>query len=244
MAVGGSSTRVRFRSEPDSPLTAVEWPRFEPRFSLDGAPVRVPGARRGQRNYPGFFWSATVGKTLVYESLLELDRLWLADADPLVTGIATQPFEISGLDDGVVRSHVPDVLLQHADGTTVLVDVKPEKIARRPEVAAVFAWTAGLCRDRGWRYEVFTGANPVQVANVRFLAAGRRTELLDQDCLTHANTIAPVGEPLGSVEAGLAHPVEQARPVVLAMLWHGRWTTDLTRPLSTLSRVWAVTPDG
>lgn len=48
----------------------------------------------------------------MYESLLELDRLWLADADPLVTAIATQPFDVSGLDDDVLRTYGLELLLQ------------------------------------------------------------------------------------------------------------------------------------
>lgn len=42
---------------------------------------------------------------LVYESLLKLDRLWLADFDPSIVGICTQPLQVTGLDS---TAAVPD----------------------------------------------------------------------------------------------------------------------------------------
>ena len=86
-----------------------------PEAIVGGLPVRVPPAYRGQRNYPGLFWAASNQRTLVYESLLELDRLWLADFDPTVVAIATQPLQVRGRDGAALRSHVPDILLVHDD---------------------------------------------------------------------------------------------------------------------------------
>lgn len=50
---------------------------------ISGEPVRLPPSYKEQRNFPGLFWLATTFKSVVYESLLELDRLWLADLAPL-----------------------------------------------------------------------------------------------------------------------------------------------------------------
>ena len=46
----------------------------------------------GQAHYSGWYWSATTGGHVVYESRLELARLLLADFDPRVAAIAAQPF--------------------------------------------------------------------------------------------------------------------------------------------------------
>jgi hypothetical protein len=57
-----------------------------------GLPVRRFTSRKGQRHFSGLFWSVTAKSHLGYESLLERDRLLLADFDPEVVGIAaTQP---------------------------------------------------------------------------------------------------------------------------------------------------------
>jgi hypothetical protein len=47
---------------------------------------------RGQAHYPGYYWSATTGGHVIYESRLELARLLLAGFSPDVTAIAAQPF--------------------------------------------------------------------------------------------------------------------------------------------------------
>ncbi|HET9966639.1 MAG TPA: hypothetical protein VFQ68_00300, partial [Streptosporangiaceae bacterium] len=41
--------------------------------------------RQGQAHYSGWYWSATTGGHVVYESRLELARLLMADFDPQVT---------------------------------------------------------------------------------------------------------------------------------------------------------------
>jgi hypothetical protein len=77
----------------------------------EGLPVRPIRSFAGQHHYPGLFWSVTTGKHVWYESLLERDRLLLADFDPDVVGIAAQPMWLVGEGKGVTRRHVPDLLL-------------------------------------------------------------------------------------------------------------------------------------
>lgn len=137
-------------------------------------PVRRIRSYRGQKHRPGLFWSATTRGHVPYESWLELDRLWLADADPEVTWISGQPMLLRGAHGKKVRSHIPDLLLRRRDRPLLLVDVKPAQFAEEPRVAAVFAWTRLACEAQGWDYEVWTGAPEMTLANVRAMAAGRR----------------------------------------------------------------------
>lgn len=203
---------------------------------IDGLPVRVPPTYRGQRSYPGLFWAATNRRTLVYESLLELDRLWLADFDPTVVGIATQPFQIAGCDGSAQRSHVPDVLVLHADRRVTLVDVKPAALLDKPDVRAQFDWTRALCRDKGWHYEVFSGADVTLLRNIKTLAIGRRAARLPAGCLDQARATL-CGEVLTLGEAFARRPVTcddmSWRVAVAACVWSGGITVDLRRPLST-----------
>ncbi|WP_194785820.1 TnsA-like heteromeric transposase endonuclease subunit [Actinomyces haliotis] len=158
---------------------------------VEGLPVRFPPSYRGQRNRPGFFWASTDRRTHVYESLLELERLWVADFDPSVVALASQPFQLTGVDGGVQRAHVPDLLLVTARRQAVVVDVKPAGLLKDPRVREQFAWTRKLCLKKGWGYEVFSGTNPVAVRNIRFLASGRRPELLPAGLLDEARQEAP-----------------------------------------------------
>ena len=85
---------------------------------VHGLPVRDIPSHAGQRHYPGLFWSATTRGHVWYESLLELDRLWLADFDPEVEWIASQPVWLVGLDGTTRRRHVPDLFLRSPRGDT------------------------------------------------------------------------------------------------------------------------------
>src|SRR5699024_8816809 len=165
---------------------ATTWEQARADLIVEGLPMRVPPTYQGQRNYPGLFWAASNQRTLVYESLLELDRLWLADFDRTVVAIATQPLQGTGSDGAAQRSHVPDILLVYDDGRVTLVDVKPTRLLDRPQVRAQFDWTRKLCRDKGWDYEVFSGTDPVVLRNIRALALGRRPGRIDQSVLERA----------------------------------------------------------
>ncbi len=203
---------------------------------MAGSPVREFSWRPRQGNYPGWLWMATTGTLVGYESLLERDRVLLADFDVSVTGIASQPLWLSGRDEGTRRRHAPDYLLTCADTSVVVVDVKPASMCAEPEVAEVLEWTGRLCRSRGWRYEVFHGGNAVVMANLRFLAQGRRSMFLDEECVTVVSAAGRSGMTLGQIEGRVSgfDPLD-VRASILAMLWRQTWTTDLRRPLSRSS---------
>lgn len=196
-----------------------------------GRPVRRFPSYKNQGNYPGWLWSVTMDRLVGYESLLERDRLWLADFDPTVLGIASQPLWMSGRDGSVLRRHVPDFLLKTETGF-VVVDVKPEKMLADPGVAAALGWAGRVCAARGWRFEIWSGADPVLLRNVRFLAAGRRRELIDADAFGKVAEVLRPGMSVAEAEAASEVELEVARGAVLALLWHGLWVTDLTEPLS------------
>lgn len=201
-------------------------------------PVRRVRSHAGQRNYCGWFWSATTGGHVVYESRLELDRLWLADFDTDVVWIATQPFWLCGRDGGIRRRHVPDVMLKLASGEFVVVDVKPVEFQSDPDVAMVLDWTARACAAKGWRYEVWGGGDRVVLANIRHLAYARRDYLLPEREMVSAADLDPEGRSWGEVADDLAAAgCCAAGPVISAMLWRGRWKTDLTRPLDRSSQL-------
>ena len=205
-----------------------------------GRPVRSFPTYKGQRNYPGWLWSATNGALVGYESLLERDRLWLADFDPMVRRIASQPLCVAGRDGDALRRHVPDFLLEVAGSSYLLVDVKPAEMLAEPTVAAALEWTSRLCAAKGWRYEVWTGADPVLLRNVRFLAAGRRQAFIDRDMLVKVAEAARSGMSIAEIEAAVAVSPAVARAAVLSLLWSGRWMTDLSIPLSADSLIEVV----
>ncbi|MGC9495110.1 hypothetical protein [Streptomyces sp. WG7] len=57
----------------------------------EGGPVRGFPSYRGQRHFPGLYWSATTGGHVGFESWLERDHVMLLDFTPEVTGLWDRP---------------------------------------------------------------------------------------------------------------------------------------------------------
>ncbi len=196
-------------------------------------PWRAARSVRGQRHYPGFYWCATTGGHVIYESRLELARLMLADFDRAVTAVAAQPFWLRFRDGGRVRRHVPDFLLVRADHSVLPVNVKPASQAADPRVAEALEWPGRLALGHGWDYEVWTGADPVYLGNVRFLAGCRRSWLVPAACGDAVLALWRPGDTFSSLacRAARACPPGGAGPAVLRLLWEQRLAADLHRPL-------------
>lgn len=229
-----SPTQVSYISADNEPVATV-LNDVDPARVVHGLPVRIPVSRAGQRNYSGWYWSSTVHGHLVYESLLERDRLLLADFCPTVRRIAAQPFWMRGYDGSTFRRHVPDILLEHFDGTFTVVDVKAEQMLTTPEVRAVLKWTDKLCRQRGWGYEVWSGANPTELRNVRFLSMAKRSEFVDREARAHVTDVARDGMTINEIvtasqRGGTVR--HSAMTALLEQLWLSNWAADLRTPLS------------
>ncbi|MFE7400836.1 TnsA-like heteromeric transposase endonuclease subunit [Streptomyces sp. NPDC057557] len=147
---------------------------------LDCATARfedVPAVRqfrwsRGERHVPGWYWAATTGRHVGFESWLERDRLVLMDFDPEVVGIASQPFWLHWHDGERERRHAPDYFVRRVDGSAVVADVRAdERIG--PRDAEAFEVTRRACRQAGWDFERVGVPEEVLLANVRWLSRYR-----------------------------------------------------------------------
>ena len=102
-------------------------------------PVRGFPSYRGQRNWPGLWWFASTGEHVGYESWVERDRLMVLDADPGVVAVAAQPMWLHWVDGETGRAvrHAPDFFARRADGTGMVIDVRPDDRIKDRD-AAVF----------------------------------------------------------------------------------------------------------
>jgi hypothetical protein len=64
-----------------------------------------------------------------------LNAFRVLDSEPTVIRFSEQPCEIAYLQDGVLRSHFPDILVEYVDRKE-LWEVKLESEATKPEIAA------------------------------------------------------------------------------------------------------------
>jgi hypothetical protein len=189
-------------------------------------PERRFPAFRGQGNWCGWYWSATCGGNVGYESWLERDRLILLDFDPLVTGMASQPFRLSWAGPrGKWIRHTPDFFVRRADGTGLVVDVRPDERIE-PQDAVKFAATAAACPPVGWDYTRVGTPDAVLMANVRWLAGYRHPRVHRAGVAADLVQVFAAGGGLldGAREVGDQIAV---LPVLFHLLWRRVLAVDL-----------------
>lgn len=123
-------------------------------------------------------------------------------------------------------------MLQLGGGSFLVVDVKPAGLVEELEVAELLSWTGRLCAGKGWGYEVWSGADPILLRNIRFLNAGRRPQAVDEDALVKVDAAAHAGMTTAEVEVAAGRDCADTRSAVLRLLSTGALTTDLSQPLS------------
>ena len=189
-------------------------------------PVRSFPSYKGQRNYPGLYWSTSVGGHVGVESWLERDEAMALDFDTTVTSFAPQPFWLFWPAAGRVRSHAPDFFARRVDGTSVVIDCRPAQRIK-PRDAEAFTATETACEQVGWEYRLVSGHDPVWLANLRWLAGYR-----------HPRNFQPaVAVRLLEVFASPGALMETAEQVgdpiaVLPVLYHLLWLQWLNVDLS------------
>ena len=208
---------------------------LEARHVFEAKPRRTFRWHRGQRHYPGRYWSATTDGFVGYESRLELAALLLEDFDHRVVRIASQPFELIADRDGVERSYVPDYLIEHDDHRFTVIEVKPKRRLEDPEVACALRWAGHTIQSRGWAYRIVTEPDPATLANIRFLAGYRRRWQFPQRDVELVETATREALTLGAglrSAGAVLNDAPYARAVVLHLLWRRSLLCDLTSALS------------
>jgi hypothetical protein len=199
------------------------WPGLRPEGFL---PVRGFRWSRGQGHLPGLWWSATAGAHVGYESWLERDHVMLLDFDPDVTAIAAQPFWLHWVDDaGRSRRHAPDLFARMADGSAVVIDVRPDDRIE-PRDAEAFGATGQACGLAGWRFIRVGVPDPVRTANVAWLARYRHRRCGSPDVARMLLKVFEEPAPLmaGAAAAGDPLPV---LPVLFHLMWRHVLVADL-----------------
>lgn len=99
-----------------------------------------------------------------FESWAERDVVMMLDFDSQVVGLSSQPFWLHWQDGGLRRRHAPDFFARLADGSGVVVDVRPDELID-DQAAEAFAATARACDDAGWLFRRSGRLAPALAAN-------------------------------------------------------------------------------
>jgi hypothetical protein len=164
------------------------------------------------------------------------------DFDPEVVAFASQPFCLSWAEDGEEHRHPPDFFARLADGTGLVIDVRPDDRIE-PEDARAFAATERACAQVGWAFQRTAGPRPVFAENLRWLAGYRHQRCTRSDVSDRLLEVFAAPKPLmtGAVEAGDPLGV---LPVLYHLLWQQVLVTDLEEALLGGSSVVNVNPAG
>jgi hypothetical protein len=190
---------------------------------------RRPPAYRGQRNFPGWWWSATTRSHVIYESWLERHHIIEADHDIRVTCIAGQPFELTWTEGKKQVRHVPDLFCRMLDGGGVVTECRPV-IKADQGFRYKSAITAAACSVIGWDFRVAGEPDPVWAANLRWLAGYRHPRFGDERIEAMLLELFTCPQPLDEAARRAGDPI-QVRPVLYHLLWRGRLSGDLSRLL-------------
>lgn len=203
------------------PLSACRDLRFE-----DAAPARSFRWSRGQGHFPGWWWLATTGRHVGYESWLERDHLMLMDFDPDVVAVSSQPFWLHWHDGRRSRRHAPDFFARRSGGTGVVIDVRADDRIE-PRDAEAFEITALACEAAGWEFRRVGAVGPVLAANARWLSRYRHPR-----CAGRPGTAGALRRAFASPALLLAGAAEAGDPLaVLPVLFHLLWRRELTADL-------------
>ena len=209
-------------AERQGPLAACWDARFE-----DVPPVRDFPSYKGQRNFPGLYFAACMGRHVGFESWVERDNMMLLDFSRRVRAFSAQPFWLSWPAGGTVRNHAPDLFVRLADGGGMVVDVRPDDRIE-PEDAEAFAATAVACASVGWGYRRVGVPDPVLAGNVRWLAGYRYPRCLREEY--RAGLVDAFASPRPLLAGALA---VGDRIAVLPSLFHLMWAGILSADLES-----------
>ena len=205
-------------------------------------PVRSFGSFRGQRSFQGAWWFATTGEHVGFESWAERDAVMLLDFDPDVVAVSSQPFWLVWAGLPGPRRHVPDFFARLADGSAVVIDVRPDELVGVDD-AEVFAATQRACAAVGWGYRRVGVADAVLAANVRWLSGFRHRRCLNAQAGGELVRQVAAGPVRVADLAGCAGGRLAVLPTLYHLLWRGVLAADLAAaPLSGRTVVRAGRP--
>lgn len=129
--------------------------------------------------------------------------------------------------DGVGHRHAPDFFARMADGTGVVVDVRPdERVTAEAEDS--FAVTAQACEVAGWGFRRVGRVEPFLAANVRWLSGYRHPRCGNPDVGRDLLDAFGQARELGDGVADVGDPIA-VLPVLFHLLWTHVLHADLDR---------------
>lgn len=111
---------------------------------------------RSGRKIRGHFPSLKMGHMVPWESLLERDAILMFEFSHGVRTFRAQPEEVVYVHDDTTRRYYPDFEVTGKSGRLIHLEVKPEAMLARPDVAQKLRAVADHYRRQGRDYRILT----------------------------------------------------------------------------------------
>jgi hypothetical protein len=105
----------------------------------------------------GHFPSVKNGRMVAYEQMLERDACLLFEMSPLIRAYREQPEQIWFPDHDRSRRYTPDYLLDLPGNRSMLVEIKPSHVLRKPEIRKKFDHVLEHMARQGKPFVILTG---------------------------------------------------------------------------------------
>lgn len=176
---------------------------------------------RSRMSVRGSFPSLKMGRMVDWESQLERKACYRFEFSSAVIEFHEQPAPLSLFIDGKYRRYTPDFELSMADGSTLIVEVKPYAKLLKNDIRELLGYASVECEYQGKKLVAVTDqelSDPVINANLHFLRPYLGTSLdknvqrqallvfKARPALTIAELAAELGH-LGDVYSLLAHQI-------------------------------------
>lgn len=204
---------------------------------IEFSPARNITNRTGFKKTVGKFPSLKMGRTVMWESQIERDFLYLLEFDADVLSFYEQPVEILYAHKTKTGRYFPDLYVERRS-CKELIEVKPSSKLNDPANKIKFLAGEEYCRRRGWIFRVVTDE---QIREGNFL---ENIKLLSRYAAVDVSTefeqnIQSLIEVNGG-EIGLAELIARSREKfgkvaisnIYSLLYHQSLCTYLKKPLS------------
>lgn len=194
---------------------------------------------RGSKKVIGKFPSLKANTSIVWESQLERDYIYLLEIDPDVLTYQGQPFTIVYDNRDKRRKYTPDFLVER-NGFRQVVEVKPESKVKEFSHTNRFRQAANFCLTHNLEFVVVTEKTirvQPRLDNIKLLHKYARVAVPWHgyaDCLDYFDSVetSTLLEAEKKLKAkGITYSC------LLRLLWSGFFLTDLMQPITAQSLV-------
>lgn len=117
--------------------------------------ARIRRRKRVFKYKEGYHKSCKAGRVF-YRSSYELKYYKILDKDKRVISYIVEPFKIPYKFGKSTKNYKPDILVEYADGTKVLIEIKPLVFVDKPKNVAKRKSAIAYCKINNMKYRLVT----------------------------------------------------------------------------------------